>query len=87
VDYCSVPVLNGSDRFSAPVKRDLAKFFFMEVCMRRGGYSGNLSKQIKVRISFDTYNNLQRLSKERGQPVARVLRDFIRRGLDNEEKT
>ncbi len=88
MDYCPAPGLTSSDRFLAPIKRVvLAKLFFMEeVCMRRGGYLGNLSKQIKVRISPDTYSKLQRISEERDQTVARILRDFIRDRL-NPEKT
>jgi predicted transcriptional regulator len=52
---------------------------------KRGGYAGNLEKQIKVRISLDTYDKLQRLSEEKDQTVPRVLRDFIRDFLDPEK--
>jgi predicted DNA-binding protein len=53
---------------------------------KRGGYAGNLECQVKVRISRDTYEKLQRLSGVEDKTIARVIRSFITAGLE-ERKT
>lgn len=52
---------------------------------RRGGYPGNLERQIKVRISQETYAKLQRLSEVEEKTLARIVRNFIYVGLDKEK--
>jgi hypothetical protein len=48
---------------------------------KRGGYAGNLERQIKVRVSPDMYNELQQLSEVKETTIARVIRNFISSGL------
>ncbi|MGO9118653.1 MAG: hypothetical protein ACLQPD_13735 [Desulfomonilaceae bacterium] len=48
---------------------------------KRGGYSGDLEHQIKVRVSSDMYDKLQRLSEVKEITIARVIRTFISSGL------
>lgn len=52
---------------------------------KRGGYPGDLNRQIKVRISQQTYVKLQRLSELTDQTLARIVRGFIRVGLENKK--
>jgi predicted DNA-binding protein len=52
---------------------------------RRGGYPGNLERQIKVRVARETYDKLQRLAEEKDKTVARIIRGFISTGLGGEK--
>lgn len=54
---------------------------------RRGGYAGDLERQIKVRISQDTYVKLQQLSELTDQTLARIVRGFIRAGLGSKKSS
>lgn len=44
---------------------------------KRGGYAGNLSRQIKVRVSEDMYHNINRMSEDRHLTVAGVIRQLL----------
>lgn len=52
---------------------------------RRGGYPGDLNRQVKIRISQETYVKLQQLSELTDQTLARIVRGFIRAGLENKK--
>lgn len=44
---------------------------------QRGGYRGDLSCQIKVRVSRETYDRLLNLCEKRNQTIARFVRDLV----------
>lgn len=68
------------------MRQALLSFFTEEVCLKkRGGYAGNLEKQIKVRVARETYERLQRLAEETDRTVARVVRGLISAGLESRE--
>ena len=48
---------------------------------KRGGYAGNLQRQVKVRISQDTYGKLLRIAEVEEKTLARIVRNFIHVGL------
>jgi len=48
---------------------------------KRGGYSGNLTHQIKVRVSPPVFKMLQDLSARRDITLAYIIREFIFNGL------
>jgi predicted DNA-binding protein len=48
---------------------------------KRGGYSGNLTHQIKVRVSPQVFKMLQDLSARRDITLAYIIREFIFNGL------
>jgi predicted DNA-binding protein len=52
---------------------------------KRGGYPGNLERQIKVRVSRETHDKLQRLSEAEDKTIAKVIRSFISAGLEGEK--
>ncbi len=56
---------------------------------KRGGYPGNLKRQIKVRVSEELYRKINRLSEEKQIAMAWIIRNFIscglRRGSDESE--
>jgi predicted DNA-binding protein len=54
--------------------------------MKKGGYPGNLERQIKVRVSREIHDKLQRLSEAEDKTIAKVIRSFISAGLE-ERKT
>ncbi len=48
---------------------------------KRGGYSGNLRHQIKVRVSDEMYIEIDNLSEERQLSVAGTIREILRHHL------
>jgi hypothetical protein len=50
--------------------------------MKRGGYSMDLVKQVKVRIDEHTFKNLIKISKKKGRTISSLLRDIIESSLD-----
>ncbi len=52
---------------------------------KRGGYAGNLERQVKVRISRDAHEKLQRLSEIEDKTLAWIVRNFIHVGLKKEK--
>ena len=50
--------------------------------MRRGGYSMNLVKQVKVRLDENTFKNIIKISKKKRRTISSLLRDIIQTNLE-----
>jgi predicted DNA-binding protein len=44
---------------------------------KRGGYAGNLKRQIKIRVSEELYGKINRISEEKQISNAWIIREFI----------
>ena len=48
---------------------------------KRGGYSGDLKRQIKIRVSEELYRKINRISDENQIAMAWIIRGLISSGL------
>jgi hypothetical protein len=52
---------------------------------KRGGYPGNLTREVKVRISPELYREIDSLSEERQFAIAYVVRGWIQQALKSHQ--
>lgn len=50
---------------------------------KRGTYSKDLKKEIKLRIDEATFKKITEISEEKGETKSRIMREVINNGLIN----